>query len=138
MTRLRQKYKKLKQAFERRPINVVRQASCHPIRVTYRHYLSEQDAVALHNDLDLENLIQERAAKEIAERIIKGKLLTVLREDVFGGTKYYFEVMIVPPLEMSLERWIAENRAKELEIEVGNLRERIMDICLQKTEGEQV
>lgn len=109
MTRLRQKYKKLKQAFERRPINVVRQASCHPIRVVYRHYLSEQDAAALHNDLDLENLIQERAAKEIAERIIKGKLLTVLREDVFGGMKYCFEVMIVPPFETSLERWIEED-----------------------------
>ena len=109
MTRLRQKYKKLKQAFERRPINVVRQASCHLIRVAYRHYLSEQDAAALHNDLDLENLIQERAAKEIAERIIKGKLLTVLKEDAFGGTKYYFEVMIVPPFETSLERWIEED-----------------------------
>ena len=110
MTRLRQKYKKLKQAFERRPINVVRQASCyHPIRVTYRHYLSAQDAAALRNDLDLENMIQEHAAKEIAERIIKGKLLTVSKYDAFDGTKYYFEVMIVPPFETSLERWIEED-----------------------------
>ena len=98
MTRLRQKYKKLKQAFDRRPTKVIRQMSEPHTSVVYRHFLPDQD-VALRKDFDFESRVREYAAKVIAEQIIKDGLITVHTDGVFGGTEYRYEVMVVPPFK---------------------------------------
>ena len=98
MTRLRQKYKKLNHAFDRRPTKVIRQMSEPHTSVVYRYILPDQD-VALRKDFDFESRIREYAAKAIAEQIIKDGLITVRTDGVFGGTEYRYEVMVVPPFK---------------------------------------
>lgn len=98
MTRLRQKYKKLKQMYERRPVKVIRQMQSHPVRVAYRKAVSDEEMANLKG-FDFENRIREMAASAIAERLLNDGLVVAQKDVFYGGTEYYYEVMIIPPFK---------------------------------------
>ena len=98
MNRLRQKYKKLKQKFEKRPVKVIRQMQSLPVRIAYRKAVSDEEMANLKG-YDFENRILEMAANAIAERLIKDGLVVAQKDVLYGGTEYRYEVMVIPPFK---------------------------------------
>lgn len=98
MTRLRQKYKKLKRTFERRPVKVVHQMQNYPVRIGYRKAVTYEEMANLKG-FDFENRIREMAASAIAERLLKDGLVVAQRDEFYGAVEFHFEVMVVPPFE---------------------------------------
>lgn len=101
MTRLRQKYKSLKQKYERslqRHKIQVEEYSQPIVKLAYTYDVSDFEWHAIKfSDFDLEDCILKEAAHAIGKEMIKNGLIELQKTKLYGMTEFRCEVRIVTP-----------------------------------------
>lgn len=97
MTRLRQKYKKLKKEFERRPVHVIERRAEPPVKLGQVITMTAMEYNNIRGFGNLDEYLLDKAANALAKEMIKNGLVYMYKEELFGETNFQYQVRIVPP-----------------------------------------
>lgn len=97
MTRLRQKYKKLKKEFERRPVRVIEQRAEPSVKLGYVIAMTEMEYNNIRDFGNLEEFLLNTAANALAKKMIENGLVYMHKEELFMERNFQYQVRIVPP-----------------------------------------